>query len=155
MFFPTFGDTAMAMAPSILVVGLFGRAQNYDIDRLQIMSSVEVKRSMMKFCHATLAQWDSTFTLYLLDFMAFTLHLARYLHCTFAVTFLRFQRIVATLSPREQAHHQPLPQRMAESTTKKPSKPKCRLPTCFEDGVQRCSRCHEACYCKAHASSTL
>jgi hypothetical protein len=47
------------MAPSIFVVGLFGRAQNYDIDRLQIMSKVEVKRSLLKFCHATLAQWDS------------------------------------------------------------------------------------------------
>jgi hypothetical protein len=61
MFFPHIGDTAMPMAPSIFVVGLFGRVQNYDIDRLQIMSKVEVKRSLLKFCHATLAQWDSNF----------------------------------------------------------------------------------------------
>jgi hypothetical protein len=58
--FSTFGDTAMPVAPSIFVVGLFGPAQIYDIDRLQIMSKVEVKRIFLKFCHATLAQWDST-----------------------------------------------------------------------------------------------
>jgi hypothetical protein len=59
MFSPTFGGTAMPVAPSIFVVGLFGPAQIYDIDRLQIMSKVEVKRIFLKFCHATLAQWDS------------------------------------------------------------------------------------------------
>jgi hypothetical protein len=59
MFSPTFGDTAMPVVPSIFVVGLFGSAQIYDIDRLQIISKVEVKRSLLKFCHAALAQWDS------------------------------------------------------------------------------------------------
>jgi hypothetical protein len=56
VFSRTSGDTAMPMAPSIFVVGRFGRAQNYDIGRLQIMSKVEVKRSLLKFCHAALAQ---------------------------------------------------------------------------------------------------
>jgi hypothetical protein len=59
-FPPQFGDTAMPVVPSIFVVGLFGPAQIYDIDRLQIMSKVEVKRSFLKFFHANLAQWDST-----------------------------------------------------------------------------------------------
>jgi hypothetical protein len=55
--FPTFGDTAHACGTfDFCFVGLFGPAQIYDIDRLQIMSKVEVKRSFLKFCHATLAQ---------------------------------------------------------------------------------------------------
>jgi hypothetical protein len=46
--FPNIGYTAMPVAPSIFVVGLFGCARNYDIDRLQNMSKVEVKRSSLK-----------------------------------------------------------------------------------------------------------
>jgi hypothetical protein len=49
----------MPVAPSIFVVGQFGPAQIYDIDRLHIVSKPEVKRSFLKFGHATLAQWDS------------------------------------------------------------------------------------------------